>query len=60
MQNIWGYLLTAGEGVTLTSKYIVSRVEIFIVVWLLLLMFFIYYEVRKKEIKSKKNLTQHK
>ena len=45
-------LLYAGERVTITTKYVVSNVEIFIIVWLLLLCLFMWNEIWKSEHKK--------
>lgn len=49
---MWRLLFQAGEKVTITTKYVVSNAEIFILVWLLLLLFFIYNEIWKSEHKK--------
>ena len=52
MQNLWVFFLNVGERVTITTKYVVSNIEIVISVWLLLLLFLMYNEIWKQENKK--------
>jgi len=45
-------LLYAGGRITLTTRYVVSNAEIFILIWLLLLCIFMYNEIWKSEHKK--------
>jgi len=49
MSHLWGFFINAGERLTITTRYVVSNVEIFILVYLLLLLLFIYNEIKKQE-----------
>jgi hypothetical protein len=54
MNELTSYLYAHAEKIVVTTKYVMTKAEYFILIWMLLTCIYIYFLIKQKEWKHKR------